>query len=119
MKENLCVCCGKSIPEGQLVCPVCEENPSKISTTKLLRLGDDAYVAGYDGGTIDCSSLGYFDELEEEIWTLVRKYAEQFGLVLENEDGEPADAPSFDLAKDVQNVILNMFIKAGIKFNFS
>lgn len=26
---NTCVCCGKTIPEGRQVCPVCENNPNK------------------------------------------------------------------------------------------
>ena len=29
MREERCVCCGAIIPEGRMVCPLCEINPPK------------------------------------------------------------------------------------------
>ena len=54
---------------------------------------------------INCSRLGYFDELEEECWHLVKQYCATFGIeLMPQEDGE---APiSFDIAKGIQDYIL-------------
>lgn len=66
---------------------------------------------------VNCSSLGYFDELEEECWRLVKQYCATFGIeLLPQEDGE---APiSFDIAKGIQDYILEQFKEAGVRFNF-
>ena len=29
MNDNRCVCCGRIIPEGRQVCPICEKNAGK------------------------------------------------------------------------------------------
>ena len=29
MNDNRCVCCGRVIPEGRQVCPICEKNAGK------------------------------------------------------------------------------------------
>lgn len=39
--ENRCVCCGEIIPEGRMVCPLCQEKPNE-----RLKVGD----------TIKCST---------------------------------------------------------------
>ena len=66
---------------------------------------------------INCSHLGYFDELEEECWHLVKQYCATFGIEMQpQEDG---DAPiSFDIAKGIQDYILEQFEDAGVRFNF-
>ena len=66
---------------------------------------------------INCSRLGYFDELEEECWHLVKQYCATFGIEMQpQEDGE---APiSFDIAKGIQDYILEQFEDAGVRFNF-
>ena len=66
---------------------------------------------------VNCSSLGYFDELEEECWRLVKQYCATFGIeLMPQEDGE---APiSFDIAKGIQDYILEQFEDAGVRFNF-
>ena len=33
--ENRCVCCGEIIPEGRMVCPLCQEKPNE-----RLKVGD-------------------------------------------------------------------------------
>ena len=30
MNDNRCVCCGRVIPEGRQVCPICEKNAEKM-----------------------------------------------------------------------------------------
>lgn len=66
---------------------------------------------------INCSSLGYFDELEEECWRLVKQYCATFGIeLLPQEDG---GAPiSFDIAKGIQDYILEQLQDVGVRFNF-
>ena len=66
---------------------------------------------------IDCSHLGFFDEMEESCWDLFKSYCEYFGLKLINEDDDE-DAISFDIAKGIQEVILKVLQNAGIKFKF-
>ena len=36
--DNYCVICGKIIPEGRMVCPVCEK---KIREQRRIRFGDE------------------------------------------------------------------------------
>lgn len=88
------------------------------------RRGKEEYVDFGDGcqiklpeKPINCSRLGYFDELEEECWRLVKQYCATFGIeLMPQEDGE---APiSFDIAKGIQDYILEQFEDAGVRFNF-
>lgn len=60
---------------------------------------------------IDCSGLNYFDELEYDCWDLIQNYANKFGIKIEGEI-------SFDLAKEIQDVIINQFKNTGVKFKF-
>lgn len=66
---------------------------------------------------IDCSELECFDELEESCWTLFKSYCEYLGIKLVNEDDDE-EAISFDIAKGIQEHILNVLQNAGIKFKF-
>ena len=60
---------------------------------------------------IDCSDLNYFDELEYDCWDLISQYANKFGIKINSEI-------SFDLAKEIQDVIINQFKNTGVEFNF-
>jgi len=67
---------------------------------------------------IDCSRLGYFDELEYDCWSLVEKYAGQLGIKIISD--EPKESRiSFDIAKGIQDYILDKFIEAGADIRFS
>lgn len=66
---------------------------------------------------IDCSELECFDELEESCWTLFKSYCEYLGIKLVNDDDDE-EAISFDIAKGIQEHILNVLQNAGIKFKF-
>lgn len=66
---------------------------------------------------IDCSRLGYFDELEYECWELVKKYCAQFGIeILPDENGDEAIA--FDIAKGIQDKIIESIQESGVEFCF-
>ena len=66
---------------------------------------------------IDCSQLECFDELEESCWTLFKSYCEYLGIELVNEDDDE-EAISFNIAKGIQDHILEVLQNAGIKFKF-
>ena len=37
--DNFCVCCGAIIPEGRMVCPICEMEADETETVRLLEGG--------------------------------------------------------------------------------
>ena len=79
-------------------------------------LGDECMIV-IPNEPINCSELGYFDELEEECWDLVKSYCEKLGIkMIPDEDGNPPI--SFDIAKDIQDTILEHLDDAGVEFNF-
>lgn len=79
-------------------------------------LGDDCIIVIPDE-PVDCSKLGYFDELEEECWNLVKKYCEKLGVrMIPDDDGQPPI--SFDVAKDIQDTVLGYLDEAGVEFYF-
>ena len=83
---------------------------------RTVALGDECQIV-IPNGEIDCSRLGYFDELESDCWNLVKQYCATLGIeILPNEDGEePID---FYIAKGIQDKILEELQNAGIKFKF-
>lgn len=81
----------------------------------IAQFGDEAEIA-FPRKPIDCSRLGYFDDLEYECWDLVKRYAEWLGIEIITED---EDGISFDVAKDIQELILKWFEGAGVKFRFT
>lgn len=66
---------------------------------------------------IDCSYLGYFDAMEESCWDLFKAYCELLGVELVPEDDDE-DAVSFDIAKGIQDHILDLLQNAGVKLQF-
>ncbi len=77
-------------------------------------LGDECQII-IPSEPVDCSRLGYFDELEEECWDLVKLYCKWLGIELvPDEDGEIPI--SFDIAKSIQDTILNNLEEAGVQF---
>lgn len=61
---------------------------------------------------IDCSKMGFFDELEYDCWDLIKKYCERFGIEIKSGD------ISFDIAKGIQDHIIGQFQRAGVVFSF-
>ena len=83
---------------------------------EVVNLGDDCQIVLPDE-PVDCSSLGYFDELEEECWDLVKSYCARLGIkMIPDEDGKPPI--SFDVAKSIQDNILGQLQEAGVEFRF-
>lgn len=85
-----------------------EQAPSR----KVVRFGDECQIS-IPTEPIKCSKLGYFDELEYGCWDLVKKYCEKFGIEIKSGD------ISFDIAKGVQDNIIEKFMEAGVKFEFN
>ena len=83
---------------------------------RTVDFGDECQIV-IPNGEIDCSRLGYFDELESDCWNLVKQYCATLGIeILPNEDGEePID---FYIAKGIQDKILEELQNAGVKFKF-
>ena len=53
--DNVCVCCGKAVPEGRMICPDCEARPMKQNillniddVMKVLRNTDLIYYCADD-----------------------------------------------------------------------
>lgn len=65
---------------------------------------------------IDVSALGFFDSLEFDCWLLIKKYADAFGIKITGFESDDDNDVSWDLAKEVQETILNIFEDSGIKF---
>lgn len=93
-----------------------KELAEEMQSQNIADFGDDCQIVLPDK-PIDCSSLGYFDELEYECWELVKKYCAHFGIeILPDEDGEePID---FYITKQLQDRILEELQEAGVQFKF-
>lgn len=78
---------------------------------KTVRFGDECLIS-FPNEPVDCSRLGYFDELEYDCWDLVKKYCGYFGIKIESGD------ISFDIAKGIQDHIIEQFQEAGVQFKF-
>ena len=77
----------------------------------------DAHEVMIPEKPIECSQLGFFDEMEESCWDLFKSYCELLGVELVP-DNDDEDAISFDIAKGIQDHIIDLFLKAGVKMNF-
>ena len=88
-----------------------------IVLKKTVRFGDEHSIE-LPEEPIDCSKLGYFDELEEDCWNLVKQYAGLFGLEIIPDDPDEENAISFDVAKGLQDYIIEQFENAGVTFDF-
>lgn len=79
---------------------------------RIVNLGDECEIV-LPEEPIDCSSMTYFDSLEHECWELVERYCEHLGIQTVKEDGE--SVVSFDIAKDIQERILDALEDAGVE----
>lgn len=93
-----------------------KEIVEEMQPQRVIDFGDDCQIALSDE-PIDCSSLGYFDELEYECWNLVKKYCAHFGInILPDENGE--EPINFYITKQLQDKILEGIQEAGVQFKF-
>ena len=79
-------------------------------------IGDEHEIK-HSKETVDCSRLGFFDTMEESCWDLFKSYCEIFDVQLISEDDDE-EAISFDIAKGIQDHIIDLFLKAGVKLKF-
>ena len=79
---------------------------------KIIPLGDGCNINILDQ-PIDCSKIGYFDELEYDCWELVKTYCGYLGLEIVSGD------ISFDIAKGIQDHIIEQLQNAGVQFKFN
>ena len=79
-------------------------------------MGDEHEIK-YSKEPVDCSRLGYFDEMEETCWELFKLYCEHLGVELIPDDGDE-EAISFDIAEGIQDNILDILQNAGVKLKF-
>ena len=102
------------VPEEDSFRKLTDEELAKeqAANRKIVRFGDECEIS-IPAEPIKCSKLGYFDELEYDCWDLVKKYCGTFGIEIESGD------ISFDIAKGVQDHILEKFMEAGVKFEFN
>ena len=89
---------------------------ARIKNGQVVDFGDDCQIV-IPKEPIDCSKLGYFDELEGECWELVKGYLAKLGIeLLPNEDGE--EPMSDYVAKGVQDKIVELLQESGVQFKF-
>lgn len=94
-----------------------KELAEETKQKRVVSFGDECEIE-IPNEPIDCSSLGYFDELEDECWNLVKAYARQFGIEIKSTDEDQAPI-SFDIAKGIQDKIIEEFEQAGVQFKFA
>ena len=102
------------VPEGDSFRKLTAEElaQEQAAKRKIVDFGDECKIS-VPAEPVDCSKLGYFDELEYDCWDLVKKYCEKFGIEIKSGD------ISFDIAKGIQDHIIDQFQNAGVEFNFN
>lgn len=88
----------------------------ELSDVEYIPFGDDCEITK-PSGAIDASDLNFFDDLEYDCMELVGKYANAFGLQIRSVDSDETPI-SFDIAKEVQGKIFEIFENYGIAINF-
>lgn len=89
---------------------------ARLKNGKVADFGDDCQIV-IPKEPIDCSKLGYFDELESDCWELVKGYLAKLGIELvANEDGE--EPMSDYVAKSVQDKVIELLQESGVEIKF-
>lgn len=83
----------------------------KTNERMIVPFGDECTIS-ISNDPIDCSQLGYFDDLEYDCWDLIKKYCDKLGIKIESGN------ISFDIAKGIQDHIIDQFKDAGVNFKF-
>ena len=102
-----------------------DDSESLVYVGMLYQEGDFEYTAPLGDehevkvprDPVNCSRLGYFDDLEESCWSLFKSYCEYLGVELINKHDDE-EMVSFDIAKDIQDHILKILISSGVKLKF-
>lgn len=88
-----------------------------VSSKVIAEFGDGAEIV-FPSMPIKCSDLTFFDDLEYDCWILIEKYAEAFGIKIKYLD-EICPYISFDIAKEIQDHIIDIFKRSGVKFDIT
>jgi hypothetical protein len=84
--------------------------------TKIVKFGDDGHII-VPIEPIDCSKLGFFDDLENECNELLNTYLDALGIKhVMNEDGEYET--HWELVKRIQDIIIEELAFSGVEFKF-
>ena len=96
-------------PNSDFIYPKNDINRAVFGDSAELELPKEPVVFN---GNMDCS----LDELEVDCWELIKAYAALFDCkIVPNEYSDENDI-SYDVAKSLQNSIIQMFRSAGVKF---
>lgn len=96
-------------PNSDFIYPKNDTNRAVFGDSAELELPKEPVVFN---GNMDCS----LDELEVDCWELIKAYAALFDCkIVPNEYSDENDI-SYDVAKSLQNSIIQMFRSAGVKF---
>lgn len=96
-------------PNSDFIYPKNDINRAVFGDSAELELPKEPVVFN---GNMDCS----LDELEVDCWELIKAYAALFDCkIVPNEYSDENDI-SYDVAKLLQNSIIQMFRSAGVKF---
>lgn len=100
-------------PYADFIYPKNDINRAVFGDSAELELPKEPVVFN---GNMDCSLDELVDELEVDCWELIKAYAALFGCkIVPNEYSDENDI-SYDVAKSLQNSIIQMFRSAGVKF---
>lgn len=100
-------------PNSDFIYPKNDINRAVFGDSAELELPKEPVVFN---GNMDCSLDELVDELEVDCWELIKAYAALFGCkIVPNEYSDENDI-SYDVAKSLQNSIIQMFRSAGVKF---
>lgn len=89
----------------------------KLRKNSVKTFGDDCYIINKNDDTPITIKTATLDELEYDCFELVNKYAHAMGLsiISKSNDENPI---SFDIAKAIQETILDSFSNAGFELKF-
>lgn len=89
----------------------------KLRKNSVKMFGDDCYIINKNDDTPITIKTATLDELEYDCFELVNKYAHAMGLSIigKSNDENPI---SFDIAKAIQETILDSFSNAGFELKF-
>lgn len=119
---NMYYCiCGNSCCGVRAVCIFSSE--LELSWKKETKSGEMNKEYEIGDGTIihapeevKADTLNFFDDLEYECWELFKQYAHALGIEIEGEGD--ADSIDFYIAKQIQETVLDIFEKDGVKIKY-
>ena len=107
--------CLALVPGVDYFCRV--EEPT-IRERALVPFGDECEIQ-IPTDPVNCSKLGFFDEVEDDCWNLIKGYCALLGInFVSNDPDEENEGVNWELVKKVQGVILDEFQELGVQLDF-